>query len=114
MVEQGGGFDDDQVKDEPYSDIEFEEEEPVDFKPPTRNGSYAGSMVAGKGKAVTKHKSNGRGGSCLLDDANPDSTKPPKNGRKRKTDTFNQTWSVAEQHLLEKLLGEYPDGVRNR
>lgn len=29
-------------------------------------------------------------------------------------ETYKQAWSVSEQHLLEKLLEEYPDGVKNR
>ncbi|KLO07822.1 hypothetical protein SCHPADRAFT_881133 [Schizopora paradoxa] len=108
------GLGDEQVKDEPYSDMELDEDDSVDFTPPSRHGSYADPMVGGKVKAAKNHKSKGRGGSCLLEDAHPDSVKPPKNGRKSKSHTFKQSWSVAEQHMLEKLLEEYPDGVTRR
>lgn len=33
---------------------------------------------------------------------------------KPKPETFNLPWSVSEQHLLEKLLVDYPDGSHNR
>ncbi|KAI0643809.1 hypothetical protein C8Q79DRAFT_155364 [Trametes meyenii] len=36
-----------------------------------------------------------------------------KNG-KAKSDTYKQAWSVSEQHLLERLLEEIPDGEKNR
>ena len=32
----------------------------------------------------------------------------------RKSGTFKQSWSVAEQHLLEKLLKDYPNGTKKR
>ncbi|KAI0942859.1 hypothetical protein AcV7_002155 [Taiwanofungus camphoratus] len=31
-----------------------------------------------------------------------------------KSDTYKQAWSVSEQHLLERLLEEIPDGEKNR
>lgn len=33
---------------------------------------------------------------------------------KCRSDTYKQAWSVSEQHLLERLLEEIPDGERNR
>ncbi|KAG6332145.1 hypothetical protein ID866_6945 [Astraeus odoratus] len=33
---------------------------------------------------------------------------------KQRSDTYKQAWSVSEQHLLERLLDEIPDGERNR
>ncbi|KIJ64731.1 hypothetical protein HYDPIDRAFT_111320 [Hydnomerulius pinastri MD-312] len=33
---------------------------------------------------------------------------------KNRSDTYKQAWSVSEQHLLERLLEEIPDGERNR
>ena len=35
-------------------------------------------------------------------------------GGKPKTATFNMPWSMSEQHLLEKLLEEIPQGETNR
>jgi hypothetical protein len=45
--------------------------------------------------------------------------KPPKEERKPKrggpkSDTYKLAWSVEEQHLLERLMEEIPDGERNR
>jgi hypothetical protein len=34
--------------------------------------------------------------------------------KKPKPETYKQSWSVSEQHLLERLLGEIPDGEKNR
>lgn len=31
-----------------------------------------------------------------------------------RSDTYKQAWSISEQHLLERLLTEIPDGERNR
>ncbi|KIJ16513.1 hypothetical protein PAXINDRAFT_176232 [Paxillus involutus ATCC 200175] len=33
---------------------------------------------------------------------------------KSRSDTYKQAWSISEQHLLERLLEEIPDGERNR
>ncbi|KAF9262804.1 hypothetical protein L218DRAFT_959948 [Marasmius fiardii PR-910] len=34
--------------------------------------------------------------------------------KKPKPETYKQAWSVSEQHLLERLLDEIPDGSKNR
>ena len=33
---------------------------------------------------------------------------------KPKSETYKQAWSVSEQHLLERLLEEIPEGEKNR
>lgn len=33
---------------------------------------------------------------------------------KNRSETYKQAWSISEQHLLERLLEEIPDGERNR
>lgn len=33
---------------------------------------------------------------------------------KNRSETYKQAWSISEQHLLERLLDEIPDGERNR
>jgi hypothetical protein len=33
---------------------------------------------------------------------------------KPKSETYKQAWSISEQHLLERLLAEIPDGEKNR
>ncbi|KAI0356971.1 hypothetical protein OH77DRAFT_1423237 [Trametes cingulata] len=45
----------------------------------------------------------------------PEPAEPPrdKNG-KAKSETYKQAWSVSEQHLLERLLEEIPEGEKNR
>ncbi|KAH9046628.1 hypothetical protein EDB84DRAFT_1242109, partial [Lactarius hengduanensis] len=30
------------------------------------------------------------------------------------SETYKQAWSISEQHLLERLLTEIPDGEKNR
>lgn len=42
-----------------------------------------------------------------------DLPKVDKRGKLR-SDTYKQAWSVSEQHLLERLLEEIPDGEKNR
>ncbi|KAI0767498.1 hypothetical protein C8Q74DRAFT_1280744 [Fomes fomentarius] len=40
---------------------------------------------------------------------------PPQDKKgKAKSETYKQAWSVSEQHLLERLLEEIPDGEKNR
>lgn len=62
-----------------------------------------------KVKAQPKPKPETRG------DSSEPATGPPrdKNG-KAKSDTYKQAWSVSEQHLLERLLEEIPEGEKNR
>lgn len=43
----------------------------------------------------------------------PDAGKSSKKG-KQMSETYKQAWSVSEQHLLERLLEEIPDGTKNR
>jgi hypothetical protein len=33
---------------------------------------------------------------------------------KAKPETYKQAWSISEQHLLERLLDEIPEGEKNR
>ena len=49
------------------------------------------------------------------EDLAPSSHDPPldKKGKPR-PETYKQAWSISEQHLLEKLLEEIPDGEKNR
>jgi hypothetical protein len=47
----------------------------------------------------------------------PDRASPePSIAKKEKprSETYKQAWSVSEQHLLERLLAEIPDGEKNR
>jgi len=41
---------------------------------------------------------------------------PPPATKKEnpKSETYKQAWSISEQHLLERLLAEIPDGEKNR
>ena len=39
---------------------------------------------------------------------------PADKKEKPKSETYKQAWSVSEQHLLERLLSEIPDGEENR
>ncbi|TFY75533.1 hypothetical protein EWM64_g8478, partial [Hericium alpestre] len=49
-----------------------------------------------------------------LADADAPSAKRAKGTGKPRPDTYKQAWSVSEQHLLERLLDEIPDGEKNR
>lgn len=40
--------------------------------------------------------------------------KRSRDAGKPKSETYKQSWSVSEQHLLERLLEEIPDGEKNR
>ncbi|KAL6302278.1 hypothetical protein BKA93DRAFT_793597 [Sparassis latifolia] len=42
------------------------------------------------------------------------SAAPQKEKSKQKSETYKQAWSVSEQHLLERLLEEIPEGEKNR
>ncbi|KAH9983373.1 hypothetical protein BJV74DRAFT_777112, partial [Russula compacta] len=48
--------------------------------------------------------------------AEPDEvpSEPPTAKEKPKSETYKQAWSISEQHLLERLLAEIPDGEKNR
>lgn len=39
---------------------------------------------------------------------------PVAKKEKPRSETYKQAWSVSEQHLLERLLAEIPDGEKNR
>lgn len=34
--------------------------------------------------------------------------------KKSKSETYNQTWTMEEQQILDRLLQEYPHGISNR
>ncbi|KAG2128286.1 hypothetical protein DEU56DRAFT_819523 [Suillus clintonianus] len=44
----------------------------------------------------------------------PPALEPKADPDKPRPETYKQAWSVSEQHLLERLLEEIPDGERNR
>ncbi|KAJ8487863.1 hypothetical protein ONZ45_g14174 [Pleurotus djamor] len=44
----------------------------------------------------------------------PPTTKRSRDAGKPKPETYKQAWSTSEQHLLEKLLEEIPEGAKNR
>jgi hypothetical protein len=78
------------------------------------------------GEADSQAANNSRRKSTLnaaFQDADPPtseiSTEPtlgkrPRGTNKPKPETYKQSWSVSEQHLLERLLEEIPDGEKNR
>jgi hypothetical protein len=39
---------------------------------------------------------------------------PTAKKEKPKSETYKQAWSISEQHLLERLLTEIPEGEKNR
>ncbi len=44
----------------------------------------------------------------------PPALPPAAKKEKPKSETYKQAWSISEQHLLERLLTEIPDGEKNR
>lgn len=44
----------------------------------------------------------------------PPAPEPKADTDKPRPETYKQAWSISEQHLLERLLEEIPDGERNR
>lgn len=50
----------------------------------------------------------------LEPDKCPPALSPAAKKDKPKSETYKQAWSVSEQHLLERLLTEIPDGEKNR
>jgi hypothetical protein len=50
---------------------------------------------------------------CALE-AEQFSEPPIAKKEKPRSETYKQAWSVSEQHLLERLLAEIPDGEKNR
>jgi hypothetical protein len=48
------------------------------------------------------------------DNKSPSMLPPAAKKEKPKSETYKQAWSVSEQHLLERLLSEIPDGEKNR
>ncbi|KAI0372427.1 hypothetical protein BV20DRAFT_964012 [Pilatotrama ljubarskyi] len=71
------------------------------------------SRAKNTGKA--KAKAQPKPGTQTLEDSPEPAAEPPhdKNG-KAKSETYKQAWSVSEQHLLERLLEEIPEGEKNR
>ena len=65
--------------------------------PPTR------SPVTTKAKILSEHRNK-----------SPPMLPPAVKKEKPKSETYKQAWSVSEQHLLERLLSEIPDGEKNR
>ncbi|CDO72125.1 hypothetical protein BN946_scf184962.g68 [Trametes cinnabarina] len=72
-------------------------------------GATAKAKDANKPQAKAKAKAE------TPEDSPEPSAGPPrdKNG-KAKSETYKQAWSVSEQHLLERLLEEIPEGEKNR
>ncbi|KAI0073604.1 hypothetical protein K474DRAFT_1686137 [Panus rudis PR-1116 ss-1] len=96
--------------------------------PPTPSSSKAGSSRAKGKQAVRKPATDGPSAAAEdeqededamdvdADAANGSTEKQvlvDKKGKPR-PETYKQAWSVDEQHLLERLLEEIPDGEKNR
>ncbi|KAH9931514.1 uncharacterized protein B0H18DRAFT_989747 [Fomitopsis serialis] len=80
---------------------------------PSTNSTHAKA----KKRVQTKHKTEAGPDESTPAPAGvdevPDAGKSLKKG-KRKSETYKQSWSVDEQHLLERLLEEIPDGTKHR
>ncbi|KAF9047107.1 hypothetical protein BDZ89DRAFT_1058177 [Hymenopellis radicata] len=87
---------------------------PIPAAPPSPPPPVA-DPVPEKSKSKTKQKKRKREPSpSPAPPTVSHATKAPPTSSKPRPETFNQAWSDSEQHLLERLLEEYPDGVKNR
>ncbi|KAI0786987.1 hypothetical protein C8Q75DRAFT_770273 [Abortiporus biennis] len=70
-----------------------------------------------QGKAKTKSKAAASHDDDVpmeeVDESKPTEPSLDKKGKPR-PETYKQAWSVSEQHLLERLLEEIPEGEKNR
>ncbi|KAH7926903.1 hypothetical protein BV22DRAFT_1061989 [Leucogyrophana mollusca] len=73
---------------------------------PTRNSSAPSNNLAKPGSDADPQDT--------LDTAKHDTLDTAKQDAQDTQDTYKLAWSVSEQHLLERLLEEIPDGERNR
>ncbi|KAH7883093.1 hypothetical protein F5I97DRAFT_1901913 [Phlebopus sp. FC_14] len=87
----------------PHIKAELDSEEPVTPTPSQLLGKRTRDMTAAQS---TPHKPKAEPLSA--------STETNVHPEKSRSDTYKQAWSISEQHLLERLLEEIPDGERNR
>jgi len=85
---------------------------------PTKNKSRGHERVISSAKAKetlwTSAALNGHCSQELYPDLKQSFSKRSKKENKVRPETYKQAWSVSEQHLLERLLEEIPDGEKNR
>jgi hypothetical protein len=95
------------------SDDDEEEEEELEGERPRKKARLPDfkSTPNAEGKADGKEKVNGK-------EKNNGKEKTKTKGKEKKPkpkpDTYKQAWSVSEQHLLEQLLEQIPEGERFR
>ncbi|KAI8989186.1 hypothetical protein BD414DRAFT_486345 [Trametes punicea] len=80
-----------------------------------RHAKVDGKTSTFQAKNASKAKAQSKVNVKVPEDSPEPSAGPPrdKNG-KPKSETYKQAWSVSEQHLLERLLEEIPEGEKNR
>ena len=83
-----------------------------------KNEAAAKAKAKAKGKAKAKAQAKpkaepGEDEGSFAAPAPEEASLAGKKG-KGKSETYKQAWSVSEQHLLERLLEEIPDGEKNR
>ncbi|KAI0708662.1 hypothetical protein C8Q76DRAFT_123582 [Earliella scabrosa] len=68
-----------------------------------------------RAKATEKVKAQAKSNAEPDEQTEPAQAEEPRDKKgKAKSETYKQAWSVSEQHLLERLLEEIPDGEKNR
>ena len=79
------------------------------FKATSHSHSHTRTVPVPKRQKATEE-------GCTPPPPSPTSSKQVqrRNPGKLKSDTYKQAWSDAEQHLLEQLLEQIPDGEKNR
>lgn len=83
---------------------------------PVRNRRATAKASASRAQTVKKSKSHIKSSAPLVVEESSGKTVRPQVEKKGKPrpETYKQAWSMEEQHLLERLLEEIPDGEKNR
>ena len=90
-------------------------DKPTRDRRPTKKANASASSVRARGKGRQPNAAGPDDPAPAPGDAAevPDAGKGSRKG-KQMSETYKQAWSVSEQHLLERLLEEIPEGTKNR
>lgn len=84
------------------------------FQATANSRSRRVTTKASASRAPTKNSAAKNCSAPPIDDSSETEAQRPEKKQKQKSETYKQAWSVEEQHLLERLLEEIPDGEKNR
>ncbi|GJE93458.1 hypothetical protein PsYK624_096170 [Phanerochaete sordida] len=84
------------------------------FQATANSRSRRATEKASASRAPAKNSSVKKRASAPVDDSSETEAPKVEKKTKPKSETYKQAWSVEEQHMLERLLEEIPDGEKNR